>query len=56
MSLVILNAKVHKDLKEAVRVVAFKSFNSNSSATIVKALENNPDILRELKKIKKLTK
>lgn len=54
--LTLLNVRVHKDLKEAIRTVAFKEGHSNSSKSIVSVLENDPAISRELKKIKKSSK
>lgn len=53
---VIINAKGSKELKEAIRVVAFKQGHSNSSKTIVDILEANPSVARTLKEIKKSSK
>ena len=56
MSTKILNAKVDPTLKEAVRIVAFLRDNSNSSNTIKRILESDPDISKELKKMKQCFK
>jgi hypothetical protein len=53
MSKVIINAKGTKQLKEAIRVVAFNQGHSNSSKTIVEILESNPLISKELRRTKK---
>jgi hypothetical protein len=52
----ILNAKVSPNLKEAVRIIAFRRDNSNSSLTIKRILESDPDIAAELKKMKQCFK
>lgn len=48
--LIIINAKGSPELKEAIRVVAFKNKKRSSSALIIEILESNPDIKAELKK------
>lgn len=50
---VIINAKCDPELKEAIRVVAFKQGHSNSSKTIVDILEVNPDVARALRELRK---
>lgn len=56
MSTVILNAKVDPLLKEAVRVVAFNQGHSNKSKTVLRILESDPEIKRELKKLQRRIK
>ncbi len=56
METLILNAKVSPLLKEAVRIVAFHRDNSNSSETIKRVLEADPDISREFKKLQQTFK
>lgn len=53
MSKVIINAKGSKELKEAIRVVAFKQGHSNSSRTVVEILEANPQVARVLKDLQR---
>ena len=51
MSKIIINAKGPKELKEAIRIVAFNERKS-SSAVIISALEQNVKIFKEYKKLK----
>lgn len=50
---VIINAKGTKQLKEAIRVVAFNQGHSNSSKTIVEILEANPAVSKALKELQR---
>lgn len=56
MSMIILNAKVSPLLKEAIRIVAFSKDGSNSSATVVRILADDPDVKRELRKLQQRSK
>lgn len=50
---VIINAKGTKSLKEAIRIVAFNNYDSNSSRAMVDILKRDPRIAKELKKMEK---
>ena len=50
---VIINAKGTKQLKEAIRVVAYHQGHSNSSRTIVEILERDPYVARALKTLQR---
>lgn len=56
MQKTIINAKGSRELKEAIRIVAFNEGHSNSSKTIVAVLEQDPAIKRELKKLQRSSK
>lgn len=56
MSKVIINAKGTLELKEAIRIVAFKQGHSNSSKTVVDILQADPLIARALRELKKSSK
>jgi hypothetical protein len=49
---VMINFRGSEQLAEAIRVVAFNQGHSKSSEAIRNALETNPEIAKELKKIK----
>ena len=51
MEKVIINAKGEKILKEALRIVAFKN-KVSASAFLISKLESDPQIIKELKKLK----
>lgn len=51
MENILINFRGSTNLKEALRIVAFKQGHSNISKTLVTVLENDPEIKKELAKL-----
>lgn len=56
MAKVLIPFKGDKELKEAIRVVAFNQGHSNSSKTVQDVLEADPEIKKQLRKLKQRCK
>jgi hypothetical protein len=52
MKLVSINFKGSAELKEAIRIVAFNQGHNNRSKTAIEILEKDPEVKKELSKLK----